>query len=236
MRSVALSLDVNNQSDIKHVVETINNDSGYLTVLVNNAGFAAMGPVAELSQEKLQQQFATNVFAPIALTQACLPLLRNNKSGQNAQVVNIGSVSGIVTTPFSGAYCATKSALHSLSDALRMELEPFGIDVITVQPGSIQSEFGNNSLKNLADLINQDSIYAPVKEYIEARAMASQQNPTTAKELARILVKELQEKPKATVAIGNGSRLLPLIKKLLPTKTFDNILKKKFGLNELVSK
>lgn len=233
---VALSLDVNNQSDIKHVVETINNDSGYLTVLVNNAGFAAMGPVAELSQEKLQQQFATNVFAPIALTQACLPLLRNNESGQNAQVVNIGSVSGIVTTPFSGAYCATKSALHSLSDALRMELEPFGIDVITVQPGSIQSEFGNNSLKNLADLINQDSIYAPVKEYIEARAMASQQNPTTAKELARILVKELQEKPKATVAIGNGSRLLPLIKKLLPTKTFDNILKKKFGLNELVSK
>src|SRR5690554_2034314 len=233
---VALSLDVNNQSDIKHVVETINNDSGYLTVLVNNAGFAAMGPVAELSQEKLQQQFATNVFAPIALTQAFLPLLRNNNQEQASQIVNIGSVSGIVTTPYSGAYCATKSALHSLSDALRMELKPFNIDVITVQPGSIESEFGNNSLKNLADLIGPNSLYAPLKKHIKARAMASQQNPTPAAKLAEILVKKLQNNPKPELPIGNGSCLLPLLKGVLSTRMLDKILRKKFGLSGLIEK
>lgn len=231
-----LSLDVNKQEDIDAAVAAIEQDSGYLSVLVNNAGFAAMGPVAELSQEKLQQQFATNVFAPIALTQACLPLLQKNNKQLASQVINIGSVSGIVTTPFSGAYCATKSALHSLSDALRMELKPFNIDVITVQPGSIESEFGNNSLKNLADLISPTSLYAPLKKNIEARAMASQQNPTTAAKLAEILVKALQNHPKSELPIGNGSRLLPLLKRVLSTKMLDNILRKKFGLDELSEK
>lgn len=231
-----LSLDVNKQEDIDAAVAAIEQDSGYLSVLVNNAGFAAMGPVAELSQEKLQQQFATNVFAPIALTQACLPLLQKNNKQLASQVINIGSVSGIVTTPFSGAYCATKSALHSLSDALRMELKSFNIDVITVQPGSIESEFGNNSLKNLTDLISPTSLYAPLKKNIEARAMASQQNPTTAAKLAEILVKALQNHPKAELPIGNGSRLLPLLKRVLSTKMLDNILRKKFGLDELSEK
>ncbi len=231
-----LSLDVNNQADIDAAVAAIKQDSGYLNVLVNNAGFAAMGPISELSQEKLQQQFATNVFAPIALTQACLPLLQKCSKDQAAQVVNIGSVSGIVTTPFSGAYCATKSALHSLSDALRMELKPFNIDVITVQPGSIESEFGNNSLKNLADLIGPTSIYAPLKKNIEARAMASQQNPTSAAKLAKILVRKLQNQQKAELAIGNGSRLLPLLKRVLSTSMLDKILRKKFGLSGLKEK
>lgn len=231
-----ITLDVNNQEHIDAAVAAIEQDSGYLSVLVNNAGFAAMGPVAELSQEKLQQQFATNVFAPIALTQAFLPLLRNNNQEQASQIVNIGSVSGIVTTPYSGAYCATKSALHSLSDALRMELKPFNIDVITVQPGSIESEFGNNSLKNLADLIGPNSLYAPLKKHIEARAMASQQNPTSAIKLAEILVKKLQNNPKPELPIGNGSRLLPLLKGVLSTRMLDKILRKKFGLSGLIEK
>lgn len=232
-RLKTIPLDVNKQEEIDAAVTAIEQDSGYLSVLVNNAGFAAMGPVIELNQDKLQQQFATNVFAPIALTQACLGLLQNNQHSQGAQVVNIGSVSGTVTTPFSGAYCATKSALHSLSDALRMELKPFDIDVITVKPGSIESEFGNNSLKNLADLISPTSPYAPVKQYIEARATASQQNPTTATKLAELLVSALSHTPKAEQPIGNGSRLLPLLKRILPTKKLDSILSKKFGLNQL---
>lgn len=227
------TLDVNHQADIDSAAAAIEQDSGYLSVLVNNAGFAAMGPVSELSQEKLQQQFATNVFAPVALTQTFLPLLQKNKAAGPAQVVNIGSVSGVVTTPFSGAYCATKAALHSLSDALRMELKPFNIDVITVQPGSIESEFGNNSLKNLADLISEDSLYAPLKKNIEARAMASQQNPTSAADLAKILVGKLQKNPKAELPIGNGSRSLPLVKWVLSTKTLDSILRRKFGLDTL---
>ncbi len=193
-----------------------------------------MGPVSELSTENLAQQFSTNVFAPVALAKAFLPLLRQNASANSpSQIINIGSISGILTTPFSGAYCATKAALHSLSDALRMELKPFHIDVITIQPGGIESEFGNNSLKNLTGILADNSIFMPLKAQIEARATASQENPTPAAEFAQILLEKTKHKPKAEIRIGHGSTLLPLIKRLLPTKLVDKILSKKFGLNSL---
>ena len=226
-----LVLDVNNPDAITSAIAHIEADSGYLNTLVNNAGFAAMGPVLELDNQRLQQQFATNVFAPVALTRACLPLLRQTASaGQPAQVVNIGSISGITTTPFSGAYCASKAALHSLSDALRMELAPFNIQVITVQPGAIESKFGDNSLASLSNLITDDSLYAPLRPFIQARAMASQQNPTPAQAFAEILVQRLDTNPAAVLRIGNGSRVLPLLKWLLPTRLLDRILRKRFGL------
>ena len=226
-----LVLDVNDPDAIAAAMTHIEADSGYLNTLVNNAGFAAMGPVLELDEQRLQQQFATNVFAPVALTRACLSLLRQAASaGQPAQVVNIGSISGITTTPFSGAYCASKAALHSLSDALRMELAPFNIQVITVQPGAIESKFGDNSLASLSNLITDDSLYAPLRPFIQARATASQQNPTPAPEFAEILVQRLDTNPAAVLRIGNGSRVLPLLKWLLPTRLLDRILRKRFGL------
>ena len=228
---IPLQMDVNNANDITRVATTIRERSGHLHCLINNAGYAAMGPVAELSSESLQQQFATNVFAPIALTKALLPLLQ---AGQNekhpAQVVNIGSVSGILTTPFSGAYCATKAALHALSDALRMELAPFNMQVITVQPGAIQSKFGDNSLANLGDLIQPDSLYAPLKQQIQARATASQDNPTPAADFARELMAQLLSQPDPVIRIGNGSRALPFMKRWIPLALLDKILSKKFGL------
>lgn len=226
-----LVLDVNDPDAIAAAMAHIEADSGYLNTLVNNAGFAAMGPVLELDEQRLQQQFATNVFAPVALTRACLSLLRQAASaGQPAQVVNIGSISGITTTPFSGAYCASKAALHSLSDALRMELAPFNIQVITVQPGAIESKFGDNSLASLSNLITDDSLYAPLRPFIQARATASQQNPTPAPEFAEILVQRLDTNPTEVLRIGNGSRALPLLKWLLPTRLLDRILRKRFGL------
>ncbi|WP_286715644.1 SDR family oxidoreductase [Thalassolituus sp. UBA2009] len=228
---IPLQMDVNNTADIQQAAELIRERSGHLNCLINNAGYAAMGPVAELSSESLQQQFATNVFAPIALTKALLPLLQ---AGQNekhpAQVVNIGSVSGILTTPFSGAYCATKAALHALSDALRMELAPFNIQVITVQPGAIQSKFGDNSLANLGNLIQPDSLYAPLKKQIQARATASQDNPTPATDFARELMAQLLSQPDPVIRIGNGSRALPFMKRWIPLALLDKILSKKFGL------
>lgn len=225
-----VKMDVNNHDDINAAVAHIQQQHGQLDCLINNAGYAAMGPVIELSDDALKQQFNTNVFAPMALTKAMLPLLR---SSGNAQVVNIGSVSGILTTPFSGAYCATKAALHSLSDALRMELAPFAIKVITVQPGAIESKFGDNSLANLGDLIGDTSIYAPLRSAIESRATASQDNPTPAREFAKSLMAQLLSQPNAVIRIGNGSRALPWMRRWLPVAWLDKILSKKFGLDSL---
>ena len=228
--AIRMALDVNDDSAIERVFEEVSARLGHIDLLINNAGYAAMGPLVDMPIEDLRAQFETNVFAPMELTKACLPLLT---SKQHAQVVNIGSVSGITTTPFSGAYCATKAALHSLSDAHRMELAPFGIEVITVQPGAIESKFGDNSLANVLQRITPDSLYAPLKEDIKARATASQDNPTPAKEFAELLVEQLLNKPKPIIRIGNGSCTLPLLKRWLPTKVLDNILSKKFNLSKL---
>lgn len=225
-----LSLDVNSASSIYNAIASIKQDNSNLDILINNAGYAAMGPLVDMPIEDLRAQFETNVFAPMELTKACLPLLT---SKEHAQVVNIGSVSGITTTPFSGAYCATKSALHSLSDAQRMELSPFGIEVIIVQPGAIESKFGDNSLANVLSRITPESLYAPLKEAIKARAMASQDNPTPAAEFANSLVEQLLNHPKPVIRIGNGSTVLPLLKRLLPTTMLDKILSKKFNLSSL---
>jgi NAD(P)-dependent dehydrogenase (short-subunit alcohol dehydrogenase family) len=237
-----LTLDVNSQSSIHNAIAHIKQDHESLDVLINNAGYAAMGPLADMPIEDLRAQFETNVFAPLELTKICLPLLMAKKDRtkhdlkSNAQVVNIGSVSGITTTPFSGAYCATKAALHSLSDAQRMELAPFGIDVITVQPGAIESKFGDNSLKNVLQRITHKSLYAPLKEAIQARATASQDNPTPAAEFAESLVEQLSNNPKAVIRIGNGSFALPLLKRWLPTTILDKILSKKFNLPSLTKR
>ena len=225
-----LTLDVNNEDNLRDVFAKVTEDFGKIDLLINNAGYAAMGPVVELQTDELQQQFATNVFAPVAVTRHALPLLR---AAGTSMVINVGSVSGVLTTPFSGAYCATKAALHSLSDAMRMELAPFGIRVLTVQPGAIQSSFGDNSLAGVEHLLTEGSAYRAVEDKIRERAVASQQNPTTAGDFANQLLDHVEKGSGPVVRIGNGSTALPAMRRWLPLKLIDRILSKKFGLDKI---
>ncbi len=227
-RLIPLELDVNDGAHIKGCLQRLESDCGRLDMLVNNAGYGAMGPIVEMPLEQMRRQFETNVYAPLVMAQTLLPLLERSDA---ALIVNIGSVSGILTTPFSGAYCASKAALHSISDALRMELAPFGIGVLTVQPGGIRSEFGNNAERSLAETLPADSRYNALRRYIEARARASQKNGTPTSEFVAQLVRALENPNRpAEVRIGNGSTTLPLMKRLLPLRRVDRILAKRFGL------
>lgn len=228
---VPLRLDVNNADDIRAALAHIEHDAGRLDLLVNNAGYGAMGPLVEMPLTEVQAQFATNLFAPLALIQAAFPLMRQQGSGV---IVNIGSVSGILPTPFSGAYCASKAALHTLSDVLRMELTPFGIDVVTVQPGAIASEFGHTATQRLADTLQGDqSAYGAIADDIRKRAGASQEHPTSAEDFAAQLIKDLAQRGHTVLRIGNGSTLMPLIRNVLPQRWQDRILGRKFGLHRL---
>lgn len=223
-----LSLDVNQMDQIHQVVSTILTEEKRIDILVNNAGYALMGPTVELPGDEVRAQFLTNVFAPLALIQQVAPIMKQQNSGM---IVNVGSVSGISTTPFSGAYCASKAALHAFSDALRMELGMFGIKVVTVQPGKIESHFGVSAKKHIARVLRQDSWYQAMEGAINARAEASQDNATPVDIFAGKLVKNLMaDRPPEIIRIGNISTLMPLMKKCLPTWLLDRILKKKFGL------
>jgi short-subunit dehydrogenase len=228
-----LKLDVNSDDDIGQLIEVILHQSGKLDLLINNAGFGTMAPLLDIGIDELKQQFDTNLFAIARMTNRFAPLMIKAGSGM---IVNIGSVSGILTTPFAGAYCASKAAVHSLSEAYRMELAPFGIKVIIVQPGAIASSFGDNSSQQTEQFISSQSIYYPIVESVRRRAKASQERPSPAESFARSLRHKLEKpKPAFVMRIGNGSFILPLLVRLLPARLLDRILSKPFQLDKLNS-
>ncbi|PAV49110.1 short-chain dehydrogenase [Pseudomonas sp. HAR-UPW-AIA-41] len=225
---VAVELDVNDAAAVQRASARLEQEVGRLDVLINNAGYGAMGPLLDGGAEALRRQFETNVFSLIELTRACFPLLRASRG----LVVNIGSVSGVMVTPFAGAYCASKAAVHALSDALRMELAPFAIEVMEVQPGAIASSFGSNASREAEALIAESSAWWPLREGIRARANASQDHPTPASEFAAVLLAAVQQRKRPRLLrIGNGSRALPLLTALLPKALLEKVLMKRFGLN-----
>lgn len=221
-------LDVNDEPAVACLAEQLQREVGGLDVLINNAGYGAMGPLLDGGSQAIRKQFETNVFAVVGVTRALFPALRV----RHGLVVNIGSVSGVLVTPFAGAYCASKAAVHALNDALRLELSPFGIEVMEVQPGAIASNFGANASREMAAVVSENSAWWPLRRFIQARAAASQDKPTPASDFARALLAAAQRSPRPRlVRIGNGSRALPLLSRWLPTGLLDKVLKKRFGLD-----
>ena len=226
-----LALDVDDDSSIAAAMAVVESEQGSLDMLVNNAGFSQVGAVLDLQRDVLRRQYETNVISPVSVTRAAMPLLRAGRAAKGqALVVNMGSIVGLLTTPFAGAYCSSKAALHSLTDALRMELLPFGIRVINVQPGGVRSSFGNHAEEAMQ--IPEDSLYQPVAAGIRARSQAGQQGATPVAEFIRPVVDSLlRHNPPAIIRGGNKSVLLPLLNKLLPVRRFDALVSKVFGLD-----
>lgn len=223
----ARQLDVNDADDLARLAEELQERHGGLDMLINNAGYGAMGPLLDGGVDGIRQQFETNVFALVGVTRALFPLLRRNRG----LVINIGSVSGVLVTPFAGAYCASKAAVHALTDALRLELAPFGIRVMEVQPGAIASQFASNAQQQAELVLSADSPWWPLRDYVQARARASQDKPTSAAAFAQGVLAATRKSPvPALVRLGNGSIALPLLARLLPQRLLDKVLSKRFGL------
>ncbi|HYQ54135.1 MAG TPA: SDR family oxidoreductase [Pseudomonas sp.] len=219
----ARQLDVNDTDALTRLAEEIE----ALDILINNAGYGAMGPLLDGGVDAMRQQFETNVFAVVGVTRALFPLLRRTRG----LVVNIGSVSGVLVTPFAGAYCASKAAVNALSDALRLELAPFGVRVMEVQPGAIASQFASNAQRQAEQVLAADSPWWPLREHVQARARASQDNPTSAATFAQGVLAATRKSPvPALVRLGNGSTALPLMARLLPRRLLGWALRKRFGL------
>jgi NAD(P)-dependent dehydrogenase (short-subunit alcohol dehydrogenase family) len=228
-----LELDVNDDASIAGAFETVAAEAGHLDLLVNNAGFSQVGAVIDLTRDDLRRQYETNVIAPVAVTAKAVPLLRSAvaKNG-SAVVANVGSIVGLFTTPFAAAYCSSKAAVHSLTDALRMELAPFGIRVVSIQPGGICSSFGEHAEEAIR--LPEDSLYKVAERGIRARAKAGQRGATPA-EVFVVPVADalLGNSPPRVIRGGANSLRLPLLRKLLPAAVFDAKLAKMFGLGAL---
>lgn len=225
------ALDLSDPDSFVAQVEVWRAEHGPVSLLINNAGYGQMGPICELPWQAVQQQLQVNVIAPLALAQALLPQLIET----GGTVVNIGSVSAHLTTPFAGAYCASKSALHSLNDAMRCELEPFGVKVQCVMAGGIRSHFGHTAREQLDRVFPEDSRYRSILAHIQERAGLSQQNGSPADQVADVIVAAALKHPgRPYITVAAGARLLYLTS-WLPQRLLDRLLQKRFGLNKLRS-
>lgn len=141
-------LDVTSEESVSKAVEAIIKEEGRIDVLVNNAGYGSYGAVEDVSIEEARKQFDVNIFGVAMLTKKVLPYMRTQHSGT---IVNVASIGGRLTTYFGAWYHATKYALEALSDALRMETKPFGIQVSIIEPGGIKTPWGFIAADHLAE-------------------------------------------------------------------------------------
>ncbi|GLJ48023.1 hypothetical protein SUGI_1014180 [Cryptomeria japonica] len=165
-----LELDVLSERSVEEAVRSVVDMFGRIDILVNNAGVHCVGPLAELPMALWQSTFDTNVFGTMRVIKAVVPHMASRRKGK---IVNVGSVSALVPSPWTGAYSSSKAAIHCLSESLRVELNPFGIDVITVAPGAIKSNLGSNSsaiYRNLPEW----RLYKPFERAIRERVEFSQ--------------------------------------------------------------
>lgn len=216
-------LDVSSDQSVRHALSAVLEKFGRVDIVVNNAGVPCVGPLAEVPLSTIQQTFNTNVFGALRLIQAVIPHMASRKKGK---IVNVGSVTALAPLPWGGAYTASKSALHAISDVLRLELGPLEIDVINVVPGAVKSNLGNSGI-SIYNQMPEWKLYKRFAEAIQARAMISQSvKSTPSEEFAKKMVNAvLQEKPPAWVSVGHRSTVMAILY-YMPLFIRDFILRK----------
>jgi NAD(P)-dependent dehydrogenase (short-subunit alcohol dehydrogenase family) len=223
-------LDVTDPASVAAARELVDRRTGGrgLDVLVNNAGFALPGPLEALAEEDLRMLFDTNVFGLLAMTRAFLPGMRERGQGR---VVNVGSIMGRVAMPLLGAYNASKHAVAALTDALRMELAPFGISVVLVEPGAIRTGFAARALAGLAPSRDPNSPCARALAGTDAawaRAYRFAPGPSAAgRAVARAAT---TARPPARCVVPAHNRLIVAALGALPTAAADATKRRIMGL------
>lgn len=216
----AIAMDITNEEAVQAAVDKIIAEQGKIDVLINNAGFGLYGAVEDVTIDEARYQFEVNLFGLASLTQKVIPHMRKQHSGT---IINISSMGGKVYTPLGAWYHATKHALEGWSDALRLELQQFGINVVIIEPGVISTEWGNvmskplversqgGAYENMAKLVadSTDELYekgkgSPVKVITELVSKAVNSN-----------------KPKTRYAGGKYAKPMMWIRKYLGDRIFD---------------
>jgi NADP-dependent 3-hydroxy acid dehydrogenase YdfG len=167
----ALALDVTDEASMRAAVASVEAEHGAVGALVNNAGYSQSGALETVALDDIRRQFETNVFGLIRMCQLVLPGMRRAGTGR---IVNIGSMGGRLTFPGGGVYHATKYSLEALSDALRFEVQGFGVHVVLVEPGLIVTDFAKTAVASVAD---GDGPYAKFNQVVAKRTEGAYQGP-----------------------------------------------------------
>lgn len=218
----ALEMDVTNQEHIDKAINQIISEQGRVDVLVNNAGLGVYGAIEDVSMEDIYYQYDVNLFGLARVTKAVLPYMREKESGL---IINISSVLGETYGPLAGWYLSTKHALEGWSDALRVELKEFDIDVVVVQPGAINTNFSNVT-KTYIDKYRENSAYQhlygePITD-TGNDVLSNQSDPIV---IAKVINKAMNARnPKTRYAAGAYSKIGIFLRKIMTDKMFDRFI------------
>ena len=215
-----IELDVDNEDSVQNAVKTIINEKQRIDVLVNNAGWGIWGTAEDVSIEEFRAQFETNFFSVVRMIQKVAPIMRKQGTGD---IVNISSIAGRIGFPVSTAYISSKFAIEGLSESLRYELGPFGVDVIIIEPGVIKTNFFD-SMKTAK---KADDTYKEITEKVISGVKMMAEMGTPPKEVANVIIKSLkEEKPLPRYVVGNDAAMFLEAKKMKTDIEFENYLKK----------
>ena len=214
-------LDLTKDESIVDAINAVLEKEGRIDVLLNNAGYGSYGSVEEVPIEEAKRQFEVNIFGLARITQLVIPTMRKQKSGR---IVNISSMGGKIYTPFGAWYHATKFALEGWSDCLRIELKGFGIDVVIVEPGGIQTEWGDIAMDGLKK-VSGEGPYAAMANKMIAGSDKNKNKLTPVDVLGKEIAKAASEKnPKTRYLKGYLAKPLVSMRKWLSDKTFDKMI------------
>jgi len=217
-----LELDVDDEKSVKSAIAQILDQKQRIDVLVNNAGWGLWGCVEDVSVDEFKEQFETNFFSIIRLIQEVAPTMRKQGSGT---IVNVSSVVGRIGFPASPAYISSKFALEGLSESLRFEFAPFGIDVIIIEPGVIKTDFMKNM--KMAKKSELDTVYKDITTKVVSGVKMMVEMGTPPKEVANTIVKAIKDKkPLPRYVVGNDALMFLEAKKSKTDIEFENYLKK----------
>jgi NAD(P)-dependent dehydrogenase (short-subunit alcohol dehydrogenase family) len=226
----ALALDVCDEDSMKRAVDTIQKESGPISVLVNNAGYSQSGAVEAVPLDRVRAQFETNVFGLVRLTQLVLPSMRGLGWGR---IINLSSMGGKLVFPGGGFYHATKYAVEALSDALRFEVRGFGIDVVLIEPGLIKSNFAEAAVAAISsadpavDAAYQEFHTAVAKSTRDAYVKGPMARFTgTSEDVARVIVRAVAaRRPKTRYRVAFSATLLMTQHALFSDRMWDAMLR-----------
>ena len=216
-----LSMDVTDDASVSQAVATVLDREGRVNVLINSAGFGIAGAVEDTTIEEAASQFEVNFFGTVRVCRAVLPVMRTQGTGY---IVNIGSIGGLIAIPFQGFYSASKFALEGLSESLRIEVRPFGIHVVVIEPGDHHTGFTRNRRSTAA--ATGESAYRDRFARAIARMASDEQSGPKPDAIARLVQEVIDNpRPRLRYTVGPASqRAAVWLKRLLPNRIVEGII------------
>ena len=240
-----LALDVTDEESMTAAVATVEADAGAVGVLINNAGYGLYGPVEQLPMAEIRRQFETNFFGLVRLTQLVLPGMRGQGRGR---ILNVSSMGGRITLPGGAFYHASKYAVEALSDALRMEVAQFGIDVVLIEPGPVKTPWNDVAAGSLSAAgageaaasgpgpAADSDAYLEYKAAVGASFGRAQAGlfgrlGSTSEDIAKVITQAVTaRRPRARYLINPVAKSLVAMNRVLPARAYDSVVRRQYGL------